>query len=768
MNGKRKKALTAGFDPSAEVSLSRQQKRFEALMRAHSAILWITDSKGAFVEPQPGWAAYTGQPWPEHKDFGGFEKIHLDDRERAWEVWSAAVKGASAYELEMRVWHAASQAWRWCAFRGEPVLDDSGNVIEWVGTMVDADARVKSEISLRESERRFRTILERVQSVGLILDTCGRIIFANDYLLNITGWNREEVIGKDYFDIFIQNSSDIRDRFVEAMRTGDIFAHAENDIVTRTGERRVIAWDNTVMRDVDGTVLGTASIGRDITEERDAVRRLQANEQKFRTLVETMPNLVWACQPDGYCNYLSTQWMEYTGQAEQEAKGIGWLQAVHSDDRPRIGRLWLEFLAGTAIYDTEYRLRGRDGEYRWFKARAAEVRSDSGEVLMILGTSTDIQSQKSAQDALRRSQENLRIALTASGTGTFRWDPNAGEFLEFGENLRLLFEFPPEPAAITTADFLARVHPDDRAEVERNVAKCREGADFDMEYRIVMPNGDIKWLYDRARMRRDANGVPVYLVGACTDITLRKRAEAILVRSEKLAAAGSLAATLAHEINNPLAALLNLIYLAKQPACTEEQRLSMLVAAEQEITRASELAKRSLRFYRGGSGDNYTDSLQRVLDSVLYVYGPKLSKHKVEIERRYIADGAVVVPESDLRQVFYNLVSNAVDAMPNGGRLLIKVSRSDNNEGMRLRVTIADTGKGIQPEVRQKLFKPFFTTKGDMGTGLGLWVSREIAERHNGNIQHRTSTSEQRHGTVFSVSFPAKMAGVAESAVGVA
>lgn len=765
MTTRQQPSLHSGPERYAE-ALKRQQMRFDALMRAHTASVWTTDAKGAFIEPQSGWEAYTGQAWPEHAGHGGFEKVHPDDRAHVWEVWSAAVERRSAYELEMRVWHAASQTWRWCAFRGEPVMDDSGEVLEWVGTMVDVDARVKSEIALRESERRFRTILERVKSVGLMVDVRGRVIFANDYLLSITGWSRAEVIGRDYFDIFIQESSDIRERFFEAMRTGDIFAHAENDIVTRSGERRVIAWDNTALRDVDGTVVGTASIGRDITEERNAVRQLQANEQKFRTLVETVPNLVWACRPDGYCNYLSTQWTEYTGQAEHDAHGTGWQDVVHEDDRPRVAKVWQEFLAGAPMYDTEYRLRGRDGEYRWFKARASQVRSESGEVLMILGTSTDIQAQKNAQDALRRSQENLRVALTASGTGTFRWDPKSGEFLEFGENLRGLFEFPPEPAMILTSDFLARVHPEDRAEVERNVAKCRAGADFDMEYRIVMPNGDIKWLYDRARMARDASGAPLYLIGACTDITLRKRTEAVLVRSEKLAAAGSVAATLAHEINNPLAALLNLIYLARQPNCTEDQRLSMLEAAEQEITRASELAKRSLRFYRGSDHGKSSDSLQRVLDSVLYVYGPKLSKHNVVVERRYLADGAVDAPDSDLRQVFYNLVSNAVDAMPNGGRLLIKVSRSNNGDDSRLRVSIGDTGTGIPDSVRGRLFRPFVTTKGDMGTGLGLWVSGEIAEQHHGNIKHRTSTTESRHGTVFSVSFPAQSAEIAETAAG--
>jgi PAS domain S-box-containing protein len=731
------------------------EKRFQALVQAHSAMVWTTDGSGAFVSPQEGWQSYTGQTWEECRGRGGFLKIHPADRDRVQAAWASAVAGKGNYHVEFRLWHAKSNNWRWCSSRGVPIADDSGEVLEWVGTMVDIDTRMRAEQELQESERRFRSIFETVQAVGLMLDASGRVSFANDYLLQLTGWTREEVIGQDYFELFIEGSSDIQHRFERALRDGEIFPHAENEILTRSGEKRWIAWDNATLHDGDGKVVGTASIGRDITEARCIQQKLLASEERFRTLVEAMPQLVWATRPDGYSDYLSSQWVEYTGVAEIDARGHAWLALIHPDDFSRTKSAWFNFINMSVPYDTEYRLRRKDGVYRWFKARGALLKNDAGEVVRIFGTSTDIHVQKTAEEALKRNKESLQAALAASETGTFQWDPTTDEFLEVDENLLRLFGYEPEVRIRKASELVPRIHPDERPFVEKALEACRYGADFEAEFRVVLPNGDVRWLYDRGRMMRDSEDRPQYLVGACTDITLRKRAEEVMLRSEKLAAAGSLAATLAHEINNPLEAVLNLIYLARQRQTSDEQRTEMLQAAEAEITRAAELATRSLRFYRAKSQEK-AESLQRVLDSVLYVYGPKLQQRGIKLDKRYLLDAAVSPSESDLRQILYNLVSNAVDAMPSGGTLSLKLSSVGSWSGQRRhRITIGDTGMGIASDARGRMFKPFFTTKGETGTGLGLWVSREIAERYGGTIRYRTKTDQHRHGTVFSVVLPA-------------
>jgi PAS domain S-box-containing protein len=246
---------------------------------------------------------------------------------------------------------------------------------------------------------------------------------------------------------------------------------------------------------------------------------------QIRAVVDQLPQLAWSCLPDGHCDYLSRRWVEYTGVPESEHHGRGWLDAVHPDDRERTRDGWDAFVAGTAPYDVDYRLRRHDGAYRWFKTRGVLVRGANGKPLRVLGTTTDVDDQKRAEGRDRESRERLEAALEASGTGTFRWDivTNA---LDWDRELDRLFGLPPGRTVRSLERFVELVHPDDRAGVLERCRRCKEeGADFAMEFRVVRPDGSVRWLDDRGRTFRDAAGRPAYMTGACVDVTERKRAE---------------------------------------------------------------------------------------------------------------------------------------------------------------------------------------------------------------------------------------------------
>lgn len=245
----------------------------------------------------------------------------------------------------------------------------------------------------------------------------------------------------------------------------------------------------------------------------------------LRAVADLLPQLVWSCRPDGHCDYLSRRWVAYTGVPEALHHGSGWLDAVHPDDRALTGAAWTAFVAGQSDYDVDYRLRRHDGEYCWFKTRGILVRSDSGEPLRVVGTTTDINDQKRAEERDRESHERLDAALSASGTGTFRWDIQTNA-LDWDEQLDRLFGVQPGQTVRSLDRFVERVHPDDRAGVLERCRRCKdEGADFVMEYRVVWPDGSVRWLDDRGRTFLDPEGRPAYMTGACVDITDRKRAE---------------------------------------------------------------------------------------------------------------------------------------------------------------------------------------------------------------------------------------------------
>lgn len=256
----------------------------------------------------------------------------------------------------------------------------------------------------------------------------------------------------------------------------------------------------------------------------------------------------------------------------------------------------------------------------------------------------------------------------------------------------------------------------------------------------------------------DREGVLTHFVGIQTDVTARVEFEAALRESEKLAAVGRLASSIAHEINNPLESVMNLLYLA-QRVDSEEERSGYLSAADKELQRVSLITSQSLRFYKQSTRPQATRP-RELIDSVLNLYESRVENSHVHLERRDRATTSIICLESEIRQVLNNLVRNAIDAMHGrGGRLLIRsrdaVSR-DAGEGeiAGVLLTIADTGGGISAATQSSLYRPFFTTKGAAGTGLGLWISKEIVHRHHGTLQLRSSQQTGRSGTVFELFLP--------------
>jgi signal transduction histidine kinase len=240
------------------------------------------------------------------------------------------------------------------------------------------------------------------------------------------------------------------------------------------------------------------------------------------------------------------------------------------------------------------------------------------------------------------------------------------------------------------------------------------------------------------------------------DITLKLKAESALRQSEKLAAVGRLASSIAHEINNPLEAITNLLFLMDGDQQMEPRTREYLSSAQAELARVSHIATQTLRFQRQ-SKDRAEVKVTEILESVISLYTTRLSEPGITIERQFRSDAKIIAHPGELRQVLSNLLRNALDAVGREGRIVIRErSCMDVWSGEKgVRITIADSGHGMDAEVRKRLFEPFFSTKPSTGTGLGLWVSKEIVDKHCGRFAVRSSIHPVRHGTVVSVFLPA-------------
>lgn len=282
--------------------------------------------------------------------------------------------------------------------------------------------------------------------------------------------------------------------------------------------------------------------------------------------------------------------------------------------------------------------------------------------------------------------------------------------------------------------------------VEANLRRCmEERVPCEFEQFFPVP-GNEKW-YQFNVYPQPGEGIILY----CRNTTETRKTEQALRRSEQLAAAGRLAASIAHEINNPLEAVTNLLFLAKSDAGLSAGSKDLLEIADKELQRLSHITARSLKFYRQRTAPAYT-AIDEVIDSVVYFYDPAIRVRNIAVERRYRPSPALLCQPGEIQQVFTNLISNALDALPVKGRLVLAVGPATDRDGQPgIAVTIADSGEGMDPYMFQQLFQPFVTTKGEAGTGLGLWVTKGILDKHNARVAVR---SKRSCGTVFRIFFP--------------
>jgi signal transduction histidine kinase len=276
-------------------------------------------------------------------------------------------------------------------------------------------------------------------------------------------------------------------------------------------------------------------------------------------------------------------------------------------------------------------------------------------------------------------------------------------------------------------------------------------------YRLHRWDGDYRWFFAQAIPIRDEQKNILKWFGTCTDIHEQKLAQEALVRSEKLAATGRMAASIAHEINNPLAAITNVVHLLRQSVNRGSQEAELLNILHEEIQRVSHIVKSTLGLSRQSVASSKI-RLDHLVDDVLILFEKRLASRGITVEKRYEANlSEVTVVSTEIRQAISNLISNAMDVSAPDDRIILSVHHGvqwggDLRRGVRL--SVADSGPGISLATRRRLFEPFFSTKADLGTGLGLWISKGIIEKHGGSLRYRSSTRRERHGTVFSIFIP--------------
>lgn len=492
-------------------------------------------------------------------------------------------------------------------------------------------------------------------------------------------------------------------------------------------------------------IAGAPSAQLAVPEIPAAHRAVLQNEERLRLAESAGLIGTWEWDPARQSPILSPQLGRIFGlDVEDPELTRKWSALVWPEDLPKVQSLMRQG-GQTGEMEFEYRYLHPDLGLRWLYCKGGRFHGES----RLFGIVQDVTARKAAEEASQRlaaiveSSDDAIVSKNLNGIVT-SWNPSAEKM--FGFTAQEMIGRP-----ITTI-----IPPELRDDEARILATIARGESIEhFETVRIKKNGETIDVSLTVSPVRDEVGRIVGAAKIARDITQRKKAERTLLVTERLAAVGRLAATVAHEINNPLEAVTNLVYLAKTSS-PPGAVFNFLTAAEEQLASISHLTRQTLGFYRDTGGKAQVRPSEIVSSSIL-VFAGKAQNKGIQLTKEIHNDVEICAVPAEIRQVVANLIGNSIDAVRGPGRVRIRISSTRhwaNGREPGVRITVADNGSGIEPEIRARIFEPFFTTKRDVGTGLGLWVSKSIVENHHGTIKVRSSATPGKSGTAVSIFLP--------------
>ncbi|MCC9603197.1 PAS domain S-box protein [Stieleria sp. JC731] len=463
--------------------------------------------------------------------------IHHEDRSRVIGHLNQVVAGhKSRYQIEHRILHHDGH-FVWLSASGIPTKDTSGRVVSICGAAINITEQKLWETHLRDREAYLRRVLDNQLAFVALMDPEGTTLEVSQSALDTVGIAREDAIGRKEWDQPWWNFDEASRQQIlqdyDNVRRGAII---RRDAIwwTNDNESLEVEYMLSPTYDDDGTLRHVIASAVDISDRKQAEYRMRHSEERYRALIDATAEIVWTTTASGEVELDSPSWREYTGQTFEQWKGWGWLDAIHPEDREVTAEKWRRAVITKSDCRMEYRVRHCSGEYRWTAVRAVPVLLDDGSVREWVGLNVDIQPQKNAEGLIRKSEGRLSKAMEIAKAGSWEATPGANEFR--GSELAMrLYGFAPETET-TLEDILAVVHPNDQATVRLALKESADtGVSFNVEMRIVQPDGTVRWVASHAEVDRGSE--PPHLMGFVQDITSRKQTQLELLASERRLAA---------------------------------------------------------------------------------------------------------------------------------------------------------------------------------------------------------------------------------------
>ncbi|MCU7491757.1 MAG: PAS domain S-box protein [Ignavibacteria bacterium] len=656
----------------------------------------------------------------------------------------------------------------WCFNTKSRAYDSEGNFKFYITTIEDISVRKNYEEALRQSEERFRRAIEDSPIPIMIHAEDGEITLVNEAWTELSGYSREDIptipdwtkkaYGSKNYEVesFIKSLYNLKGKNVDL----------ELKVRTRFGKQLIWQFYSAPLGNLpDGRRL-VISMAMDITNRRIIEENLRQSEESFRLLADSLPQIIWSTDSDGWHTYYNQKWTEFTGLSLEESQGWKWLDLIHQEDQQRTKEIWLYALSSGKDYEIEHRLRRKDDTYCWFLTRSVPMKEGDG-IIKWFGSSTNINEQKIIQQELqqalsklRESETNLLNAQSLAHMGSFYIDALNNK-VEWSEEVYRIFEMDPGQPALSINDWMEHLYPGDRATVLKAIDDAvKEQNAMTAEYRIFTARNRIRHVATISQPVYDSSGNLLKVYGTILDITERKLAQTRLEKTLKELERSNVeleqfAYVASHDLQEPLrmmhsyAELLEKRYEGKLDESADDFLYFITGGAKRMQQLINDLLQYSRVTTRGKPFEpvDCMEVMSNVLDNL-----------QISIEEsgaRITFDSLPVIrgDETQLVQLFQNLLSNSIKFCDKKTPEIHIGLEEKDNEWI---FSVKDNGIGIDPEFYDRVFI-IFQRLHDRdkypGTGIGLAVCKKIVERHQGRIWVE---SERGKGTTFYFTMPKK------------
>jgi PAS domain S-box-containing protein len=765
------------------VAMQDQGRIEAALLRSE---MYLTEAQRLSGTGSFGWNTASGEIiWSDQtfRIFGGdrttkpsvefiVQRTHPQDRAAVQQTISRAVVDGQDFEHEYRLLMPDGSV-KYVHALARAAKGASGS-IEFVGAVTDVTVAKETERKLRRSDAYLAESerLRRTSSWAWDVRRRGWA-YRSPGMYGLFGFDPEQD------DVPLQS---FRDRVHPEDRHSNVEAAARaiREKADFEIDFRIVLPDGSIKHihsvghpvvGSDGDVIELIGTHVDVTEQYAAKEALQKafdeikkSEDRLRLVIDTIPTLVWRARPDGVPDFLNQPALDYTGLSLDQAE-TGWPRAFHPDDKKGMLQKWSAIRKSGVRGELEARLRRFDGEYRWFLFRAEPLHDESGNIVKWYGSSTDIEDRKRAEEALRDSEQRFRdYAETASD---WFWETGPDhKVIRVSDHLNAVGIPPSSLIGLARWDLASDVEPEPEKWRQHRAMHDAHQPFRDFVYRTVSGGGSPVYVRSSGKPLFDASGNFLGYRGTGTDITATiradhaeqalRKAQAELARVTRVTTLGELTASIAHEVNQPLAAV-----IANAEACLRwlDRETPDLAAARRSVEWAISDASRASEVVRGVRAlANKTDMERVPLDindivrEVIALVQRELISHNISLRTELAPAPAMVLGDRvQLQQVIINLVMNGIEAMePVLDRPRKLLIRSHRDDAQRMLVSVTDCGIGISREDADRLFKAFFTTKSG-GMGMGLSICRSIVEAHRGRL---SASRNEGHGATFQFVLP--------------